>query len=249
MDQSLLLFSAGIVGGIINAVAGGATLVTFPIMLFAGLPPVLANATNAVAIAPGHWLAAVADRHKMPPLDRYLVGSMLTAFCSAMVGAGLLLVLPGEAFMLPVPTLICFATALFAAAPMIGRWSVKRSSPKNARGALLALILSALYGGFFGAGLGILLSAVFALREPQDIRKVKVLKNLIAGSVSLAAVLVFVLKGVVIWPAAIPMLMGALLGGYIGGRLTRWLPSSILRVVVISTGVFMTAYYAQRYWF
>ena len=249
MNQMLLLFSAGVVGGVVNAVAGGATLITFPIMLMGGLPPVLANATNAVAIAPGHWLAALADRHKMPPLDRQLIGSLVIAFCAAIVGAGLLLALPGEAFMLPVPALIGFATALFAAAPMLGRWSMQRPGSVAGKGALPALILSSLYGGFFGAGLGILLSAVIALSEPQDIRKVKVLKNLIAGSVSLAAVTVFIFKGVVIWAAAFPMLIGALLGGYAGGHLIRWLPSWLVRAFVIGTGTLMTIFYACRYWF
>jgi uncharacterized membrane protein YfcA len=249
MNQTLLLFSAGIVGGVINAVAGGASLITFPIMLMGGLPPVLANATNAVAIAPGHWLAALADRHKMPPLDRHLIGSLVIAFCAAMIGAVLLLALPGEMFMLPVPALIGFATALFATAPMLGRWSMRRPASLAAKGALPALILSSLYGGFFGAGLGILLSAVIALSEPQDIRKVKVLKNLIAGSVSLAAVVVFIVNGAVIWAAALPMLIGALLGGYAGGHLTRWLPGWVVRAVVISTGAFMTTFYAWRYWF
>lgn len=249
MEQTLLLFSAGVVGGVVNAVAGGATLITFPIMLMSGLPPVLANATNAVAIAPGHWLAALADRRKMPPLDRHLIGSLTIAFFAAMVGAGLLLALPGETFMLPVPALIGFATALFAAAPMLGRWSIQRHASIAGKGALPALILCSVYGGFFGAGLGILLSAVISLSEPQDIRKVKVLKNLIAGSVSLAAVMVFIVKGAVIWTAAVPMLIGALLGGYAGGHLNRWLPDWAVRAIVISTGVFMTVFYAQRYWF
>ncbi|SFB01254.1 hypothetical protein SAMN03159488_01429 [Pseudomonas sp. NFIX10] len=249
MNQILLLLCAGIVGGVVNAVAGGATLITFPIMLMGGLPPVLANATNAVAIAPGHWLAALADRRKMPPMDRQLIGSLVVAFCAAMVGSVLLLALPSEAFMLPVPALIGFATALFAVAPMLGRWSMHRRASISSKGALPALILSSLYGGFFGAGLGILLSSVIALSEPQDIRKIKVLKNLIAGSVSLAAVLVFIVKGAVIWAAALPMLIGALLGGYAGGHLTRWLPGWLVRAVVIGTGALMTVFYACHYWF
>ena len=249
MYSLVLLFSAGVVGGIINAIAGGATLVTFPIMLLAGMPPVLANATNAVAIAPGHWLAAVADRQKLPRLDRRFVSTLCMAFCAAMVGALLLLWLPGESFMLPVPALIGFATVLFALAPKLARWSTRRQSTPSEKSGISALILTSLYGGFFGAGLGILLSAILALSEPQDIRKVKVLKNLIAGSVSLAAVVVFTFKGAVIWAAAVPMLIGALIGGFAGGHLTRWLPDGVVRAVVISTGAFMTVFYASRYWF
>lgn len=117
------------------------------------------------------------------------------------------------------------------------------------KGALPALIPRSLYGGFFGAVLGILLAAVIALSEPQDIRRVKVLKNLIAGSVSLAAVMVFVVKYAVIWAAALPMLIGALLGGYAGCHLNRWLPGWAVRAAVICTGALMTALYALRYWF
>lgn len=249
MGLTLLLFGAGIIGGVINAIAGGATLITFPIMLLAGLPPVLANATNAVAIAPGHWLAAVGDRQKLPRLDQHLLWTLIIAFVAAMAGALLLLELPGETFMLPVPALIGLATALFALAPWIGRWTSHRHSPQVSKGALPALILSSLYGGFFGAGLGILLSAVLSLREPEDIRKVKVLKNLIAGTVSLAAVVVFIGHGAVLWKAALPMLAGALFGGYAGGHLTRWLPGWVVRVIVICTGALMTVFYARQYWF
>lgn len=248
MNSLVLLFSAGVVGGIINAIAGGATLVTFPVMLLAGMPPVLANATNAVAIAPGHWLAAIADRQKLPRLDRF-VSTLCIAFCAAMVGSLLLLWLPGESFMLPVPALIGFATVLFALAPKLAQWSTKRQSTTSGNSGISALILSSLYGGFFGAGLGILLSAILALKEPQDIRKVKVLKNLIAGSVSLAAVVVFIVKGAVIWAAAVPMLIGTLIGGFAGGHLTRWLPDRAVRAVVTSTGACMTVFYALRYWF
>lgn len=248
MTVLLMLLGAGFVGGIINAIAGGATLITFPIMLLVGLPPVLANSTNAVAIAPGHWLAAVADRQKMPPFDRHLVRSLIIAFLASMGGALLLLALPGETFMLPVPALIGFATVLFALAPKISEWSARRSSNKKKISSFLPLLLSALYGGFFGAGLGILLTAVLALDEPEDIRKVKVLKNLIAGSVSFAAVVVFICKGAVIWQAAVPMLIGALIGGYAGGHLTRRLPGWAVRVIVITCGAFMSIYYAIRYW-
>src|SRR5271168_814642 len=114
-----LLAAAGFAGGLINALAGGATLLTFPAMLAAGLPPVIANASNAVAIAPGHAIAALADRQRLPRLDGRLAGLAFVTLIGGTAGAVLLLVIPERLFVLPVPGLIGFATLLFAAAPRI----------------------------------------------------------------------------------------------------------------------------------
>lgn len=245
-----LLFLAGIVGGIINALAGGATLVTFPVMLAAGLPPVMANASNSVAVAPGHILAALADREKLPPLDRHIILSLATCVVGGVIGAFVLLVLPDHIFVLPVPALIGFATWLFAFSPRIGAWSERRRTGAHTAGAkrLAALLASSIYGGFFGAGLGIILTAALAVSEPNDIRKVKVLKNLLATCVTLAANLIFIARGAVHWPPTLVMLSGALIGGYAGGHLVRVLPAQIVRWFVIVAGGLMTVVYAQRYW-
>lgn len=246
-----LLFFAGIAGGIINAVAGGATLVTFPVMLAAGLPPVTANASNAVAIVPGHLLAALADREKLPGLDRHLLVSLLLCITGGAVGGVLLLTLPDHLFVLPVPALIGFATLLFALAPRIGAWSEKRRQGQSTAGTagLAALAAASVYGGFFGAGLGVILTAVLSLSEPTDIRGVKVLKNLLATCVSLSAIAIFVARGMVAWPQTLVMLSGALVGGYAGGHLVRVLPAGIVRGFVIIAGTIMTLVYAERYWF
>ncbi len=249
MDWSIvgILFCAGILGGVINAVAGGATLVTFPAMLAAGLPPVMANASNAVAIAPGHLLAAVAGRETLPAFDRRMAISLGLAVLGGACGALLLLVLPDHIFVLPVPALIGFATLLFAVAPRMAAWT--RGAEGSSIVAMAALAASSIYGGFFGAGLGVILTAVLSLSWPADIRKVKVLKNLLATAVSLAAVTIFVVQGAVRWPETCLMLGGALIGGYAGGHLIRILPGELVRMLVIAAGFAMTAYYAWRYWF
>lgn len=252
MDVTIiaLLFISGIAGGIINALAGGATLITFPVMLAAGLPPVIANASNAVAVAPGHLIAAFADREKLPTADKYLLLSLLLCAVGGVLGACLLLMLPERWFVLPVPLLIAFATVLFAFAPAISAWSERRRAGAAASRTygLAILAAAAVYGGFFGAGLGVLLTAVLALAEPVDIRKVKVLKNLLATAVSLAAIAIFIVQGAVQWPATLIMLMGALIGGYAGGLLVRVLPPYIVRWFVIVAGIVMSLVYAQRYW-
>lgn len=246
-----LLVTTGLVGGIINAIAGGATLITFPVMLMAGLPPVAANASNAVAILPGHLLAAIADREKMPPLDRGFCLSLLVSVSGGIIGAFLLLALPDRIFILPVPALIGFATLLFTFAPQLQSWTAQRhpGRPPSPIGGASVLALASIYGGFFGAGLGIILSAILSVADPGDIRRVKVLKNLLATSVSLAAVTIFIVQGRVHWPQTTVMLLGALAGGYIGGMLVRILPAQTVRIVVIAAGTLMTIVYAQRYWF
>lgn len=247
----VLLFMSGIVGGIINALAGGATLITFPVMLAAGLTPVIANASNAVAVAPGHLIAAFADREKLPVPDKKLLISLLLCVVGGVLGALLLLTLPDRLFVLPVPPLIAFATLLFAFAPTISAWAERRRGGADASRThgLVALALAAIYGGFFGAGLGVILTAVLSLAEPNDIRRVKVLKNLLATAVSLAAIAIFIVQGVVQWHATLIMLTGALLGGYAGGLLVRVLPAHIVRWFVIVAGMVMSIVYARRYWF
>ncbi|MFC7288150.1 sulfite exporter TauE/SafE family protein [Herminiimonas glaciei] len=246
-----LLFISGIAGGMINALAGGATLITFPVMLAAGLTPVIANASNAVAVAPGHLIAAFADREKLPTANKQLIISLLLCVVGGVLGALLLLTLPDRLFVLPVPALIAFATLLFALAPAISAWAERRRAGAEASGmhGYAALGVASIYGGFFGAGLGVILTAVLSLAEPNDIRKVKVMKNLLATAVSLAAITIFIVQGAVQWRATLIMLGGALLGGYVGGLLVRVLPASVVRWFVIVAGIVMSIVYARRYWF
>lgn len=251
-QTSLLLLAAGGVGGVINALAGGATLITFPAMLAAGLPAVIANASNAVAISPGHLIAALADRGKLPPPTRRTVSFVAVSTVAGGVGAGVLLLLPERLFVLPVPALIAFATLLFAFAPQIQAWTTghQKAAALPSTGASSAILgLACVYGGFFGAGLGVILTAVLSITEPNDIRAIKALKNLLATCVSLAATLIFIVQGAVRWPETSVMLLGAMVGGYAGGHLIRILPAHIVRQFVIATGALMTVVYAVRHWF
>ncbi|QIG92524.1 sulfite exporter TauE/SafE family protein [Bradyrhizobium sp. 6(2017)] len=252
IETSLLLLAAGVAGGIINALAGGATLITFPAMLAAGLPAVIANASNAVAISPGHLIAALADRGRLPPPTLRTINFVAASTLGGAIGAGVLLLLPERLFVLPVPGLIAFATLLFAFAPQIQSWTVGRqtSAALPSTGASSAVLgLACVYGGFFGAGLGVILTAVLSITEPNDIRAIKALKNLLATCVSLAATLIFIVQGAVRWPETLVMLVGAMIGGYAGGYLIRILPAAIVRQFVLVAGAVMTVVYAARYWF
>ncbi|WGR91818.1 sulfite exporter TauE/SafE family protein [Bradyrhizobium sp. ISRA443] len=249
-QTGVLLVTAGVAGGLINALAGGATLITFPAMLAAGLPPVIANASNAVAISPGHLIAALADRGKLPPPSLRAMVFVIVALLGGTVGAVVLLLLPERLFTLPVPALIAFATLLFAVAPQIQAWSVRRQKAAlSSTGSSSAVLgLACVYGGFFGAGLGVILTAVLSISEPNDIRAIKALKNLLATCVACSATLIFIMQGAVRWPETGAMLVGAMVGGYAGGHLIRILPGHIIRQFVIVAGAVMTVIYAARYW-
>ncbi|WP_087750631.1 sulfite exporter TauE/SafE family protein [Paraburkholderia caledonica] len=246
------LLVAGIAGGIVNAMAGGATLITFPAMMMAGLPAITANASNAVAISPGHIVAVLADRSKLPPRSVYFTVLCLTSLVCGAIGARAVLALPERLFTLPVPALIAFATVLFALAPSIQAWASRNRSTEDCislRMRASVIAATSLYGGFFGAGLGVMLTAVLSIVEVGDIRTIKALKNVLASCVSLAAVVTFVGSGAVAWPPTVVMLGGALIGGYLGGYLIRVLPAAWVRHFVIVAGVLMSIIYARQYWF
>jgi uncharacterized membrane protein YfcA len=247
----LLLFGAGLAGGVANAIAGGATLITFPAMLAAGLPPVLANASNAVAVTPGHLIAACADRHVLPPADRRMLAAILAVLLGSTVGAVLLLTTPERLFTLLVPALIGVATVIFAFARPIQRSIAQAfgdtpSQPVATRAALL--VPTAIYGGYFGAGSGVMLLAILSVTGREDLRSANALKNLLASAVSAVTIVIFTVQGVVRWPDTLVMLTDAMCGGYLGGLLIKVLTPSVGRAVVIAFGVGMTVLYAYRYW-
>jgi uncharacterized protein len=249
-ETIVLLLTAGVAGGLINALAGGATLITFPAMLAAGLPAVAANASNAVAISPGHLIAALADRAKLPPPTFRTFSFAIVSLLGGAIGAVVLLLLPERLFVLPVPALIAFATLLFAFAPQIQAWTAQhRNADQPSTGSSgAAVALACIYGGFFGAGLGVILTAILSITEPNDIRAIKALKNLLATCVACSATVIFIVQEAVRWPETLAMLLGAMLGGYAGGHLIRILPGHHVRRCVIVAGAAMTVVYAARYW-
>ncbi|MTJ83061.1 MAG: sulfite exporter TauE/SafE family protein [Telmatospirillum sp.] len=252
LQEVIILSLAGVAGGIVNALAGGATLLTFPALMLAGLPPITANASNAIAIAPGHLLAALADRDSLRMAGRRLRGAALVAAIGGGLGAALLLMIPERLFELPIPGLIGLATALFALAPAIRTATLRTGRPLLLKegGHWAILLPAAVYGGFFGAGLGILLTAVLSLSpDGHDLRAVKAWKNALASAVSLPAMGLFVLSGSVAWPETLVMLSGAMTGGFLGGRLITILPQALVRTVVLAGGAVLTVVYAMKYWF
>lgn len=229
-QEILLLFAAGFAAGGVNAAVGSGTLITFPTLLAMGVPPVLANGTNCLGLVPGSVSGAYTFRDV---LDRrvWRWGVLVGAF--AMAGALLVLVLPSAVFSAAVPWLILLAVGLVGLQPLL----IKHLPEPSARSSAVALSGSGFYGGYFGAGQGIAFLAALAASGVTDIHEANGFKNVLAGVANAAAAVVFVIGGQVLWSAAAVLAVSSLLGGWLGGRITRRLPASALRALVIIVGV------------
>lgn len=239
----LLLLAAGIAGGACNAIAGGGTFFTFPALLAAGVPPVAANATSAVAIWPGHAAGVAASRRQLRRHAPRLKGSVPVFAAGAAAGAALLVVLGNAIFADLVPWLIFAATVLFAAGPRLRGHLARRRAGREPRAARAADLAVAVYGGFFGAALGILLMAVLALDGVDDLEVANAVKNALATVVTSVSVGVFVATGVIAWGPAAVVLVGAGVGGYAGARLAGRISPILLRRAVIVIGLLLTWHY------
>lgn len=249
----LLLIAAGFAAGGMNALAGGGTFFSFPALLATGLPPVTANATNAVALWPASLAAAWAARSALRPLGRYLIPLLLAGLLGGLLGGLLLLAGGDEVFSLLIPWLLLLATSLFAASPWLSRWLAarrkdERAIPPHAPASLAAHGLVSIYGGYFGAGMGILQLAAFSIEGHQLVRA-NGLKNLISAVIYSVATATFIIAGRVSLYELSILLVGTTLGGYAGGALSKKLPAVWLRAFVILVGGTMTIYYFQAiYW-
>lgn len=246
LSELFLLLLAGLAAGAMNALAGGGTFFSFPALLAAGLPPVTANATNAVALWPASIAGAWAARRTLRPLGRYLL-PLLAAGLAGGLGGGLLLLAGGdETFRVLIPWLLLVATALFAASPWLSRFLAARRGaaevPPHAPLSLAAHGLVSVYGGYFGAGMGILQLAAFAI-EGHPLARANALKNLVSALIYSVASLTFIVAGRVSWGELAVLLAGASLGGYAGGALGQRLPAHWLRALVLAVGGGMTLYY------
>ena len=246
-----LLVAAGIAGGCMAAIVGGAAVITFPALLAAGLPPVLATAANTVALTPGLFLAAIYDRSQLPPFDRSFVAVALASIVGAVIGAVLLVLTPERVFSALVPLLLGFATVLFAYAGRISTWLAARAATRgNVRRfthSPAVVLPVSVYGGYFGAGLGVLMLGVLSVGTAGNYRSANVTKNLVRLN-SATATVIFAAQGVVSWPATLLMMAGTLVGGLIGARLAQVMPNHAARRMVVCIGALLTAVFAWRYW-
>lgn len=249
MADLLLLLIAGFAAGLLNAVAGGGTFLTLPALIAAGLPPVSANATATFAALPGYLGSAWAFRHDMRAEGRLgLAAQVGLAALGSVIGALLLIVTPGAAFLGLVPWLMLLATVLFAAGPFLLRRARAAGAGMAGRGgAALTILAVSIYGGYFNGGLGIMLLAALGLLGYRDLHNMNGLKNALSAVLSLISVLTFIAAGLIVWPEALAMAGAATLGGYLGARQSRRIRrTDLLRHFVTAVGAVMTVLFFLR---
>ena len=241
-----VIFVAAFIAGMINSVAGGGTLLSFPALVWIGVAPITANATNTVALWPGSLAGMVGFRHEMGDARRWMLLLGAPSVVGAAVGAVLLLRTPPETFTLLVPYLILLATVLCAAQEPLRRalrisTPQPNDSPRRAWwiGAIFFQFCVAVYGGYFGAGIGILMLAALGLLGLTDIHQMNALKNFLALCINGCAAAYFVFAGAVSWRHALVMTAGAIAGGFGGAGLARRLGRTVVRRTVIAVGLAM----------
>lgn len=247
----ILITLAAMAAGLVNALAGGGTLISFPMLTFVGLPAVAANVTNTVALVPGYLGATFAQSSDLHGQMRRLWWAVPAGIVGGIIG-GLLLLGTGEKlFRQLIPFLILLASALLAVQDPVRRWLQRRAQQTAGRSlaegwAALPVGLAAVYGGYFGAGLSVIVLAVLGLTVEDNLTRLNALKQGVAFSTNIAAALLFVFSGPVHWPAALVMMIGALIGGALGGRLAGRIKPATLRWVVAAIGVTVAMIYLVR---
>ena len=237
LGEIALLGGAGFLAGAVNAVAGGGSLISFPALLAVGQPAVTANVTNAVAVVPGYLGGTIGYRRELQGQRRRAVGLAATSIVGAVCGAILLLVSSEKLFKAIVPFLVLFSAALLAAQPLMSKLTrgPRRGGEHTVR--LHAMNFgAAVYGGYFGAGLGIMLLAVLGLSIDDELQRLNALKGLLSLVIGLVAAAYFAIFGPVQWDAAAVMAVTSLGGGQAGVVLARRLDDRVLRWVVVAFG-------------
>ena len=248
MLTHLLFFLAAVLAGAINALAGGGGLITFPLLTLV-MPAVAADATSAVGLVLAYPTAVWRTRHEIAAIPRRLILWLLVpSVLGGLVGALLLVFTNEHDFIFLVPWLILVGTVLFVLEPRLSRRSSGPSSsrvlsPRLLPLALVVTLAIAVYGGYFGAGIGILMISALSLFGMGDVNRVVPLKNLLTGCLRGVAVAVLIIEGVVNWSYGLPMILGGLIGGYIGGMISNRAPRRFLRTLVIVIGFSVAAYY------
>ncbi|HWP47954.1 MAG TPA: sulfite exporter TauE/SafE family protein [Candidatus Limnocylindrales bacterium] len=240
MQKFLLIVAAGLGAGFINAVAGGGSLISFPALFLSGLPAVMANATSTVALWPGSLASVWAYRLRIWYKRKQAMALALPSLLGGLLGSVILLHTPEKAFRLIVPYLILLACALLVVQGQVGRWVTRRTktNPKGASRALwIVQFLISVYGGYFGAGIGILMLAAMAIFMPEDLQSANALKVFFATLINGIAAFYFILTGAADLGAAGIMAGASIVGGYAGARLAQRLPPKLLRAVVVGFGI------------
>jgi uncharacterized protein len=239
MGHVLLLIVAGLAAGTVNAIAGGGSLITFPSLIATGLSSVAANVTNSVAVSPGYVSSVVGSRADLTGQGRRLRATIPACVAGSAIGCGLLLVTPARAFALVVPFLVLGATATLAFQDRLRGFvgHPRAMSPRRSALTLHGVVfVGAVYGGYFGAALGVMYVAALALILDEPLNRINAMKNVLSAAVGLVTVVVFAIFGPVDWIAVFTLAPATIVGGFAGARLARRLPPRILKIIIVAFG-------------
>ncbi len=243
-----LLVVAGVAAGAVNAVAGGGSLLLFPALLAVGFPPLAANVTNSVIQCPGYVGLALGSRRELRGQRGRVLSTTGVAVAGSLVGSLLLLVLPAQVFDAVVPALVALASVLLGMQPWLARWTGEPHPDAPDRRAFLlpAVLLAAIYGGYFGGALGVILIAVLALAVHDDLRRLNAVKGVLSLIIGVVSVAVFAIAAPVDWPVVALLAPTTLVGGFLGAKLAGRLPVPVLRVAVVVVGLAVSIYLVVR---
>jgi uncharacterized protein len=239
LPHILLLVAAGVAAGVVNAIAGGGSLITFPTLIAIGLPTVDANVTNSVSVFPGYVSSVAGSRADLAGQGQRLRATVPTSIVGAVAGCALLLLTPARAFELVVPFLVLGAAATLAFQQrlrnLVGH--PRALSPRRRTITLHGVVfVGAIYGGYFGAALGVMYVAALALILDESLNRINALKNVLSAAVGLVTVVVFTIFAPIHWGAALTLAPATVVGGYAGARLARRLPARVLRAIIVTFG-------------
>lgn len=247
----LIVGIAAVFAGLVNALAGGGTLITYPVLVATGIPPIMANITNTVALCPGYFGATLAQTRDLRGQRRRLWLFIPTAILGGLGGAVLLVLSKERLFTTLVPFLILLASGLLAMQDRMRAWLLRRTQMdiyhhSTETLAVLSVTIATIYGGYFGAGVSVIVLAALGVWLDDSLTRLNALKQAISLGTNIAATVFFLFSGKIVWLAVLVMAIGALVGGAIGGRLAGRLKPTLLRWVVVSIGGVVGVIYLIR---
>ena len=241
----IIAFFAALAAGFVNAIAGGGTLITFPVLVALGIPPVAANITNTIALCPGYFGGTYAQRKDFLSQKTHLWFVIPSAIIGGICGGVLLLCTSENTFRIFIPYLILTATIILALQKILKNYISKRKPINTSKKSSYFLIIifvffSSIYGGYFGAGLGVILMAIFGLIFNDSLIRINALKQATSFCINVTAAIYFCFSGLVNWPIICTMLIAALCGGTLGGKLVNKINPEILRIIIITAGIIIS---------
>jgi uncharacterized protein len=243
----IIAFFAAVAAGFVNALAGGGTLITFPVLVALGIPPVAANVTNTIALCPGYFGGTYAQRNDFFSLKHRLWQILPAAIAGGIAGGVLLIYTPEKAFRSLIPYLILAAVIILALQRPLKNKLTKRNDEDNHNSSpvlmFILVFFAAVYGGYFGAGLGVILMAVLGLILSESLTRINALKQATSFCINIAAAIYFCFSGLVVWPVVAVMIAGSLGGGMLGGKVAGKINPEILRWIIITIGLAVSVFY------